>query len=138
MPTKAELEQKIVRLKEENGFLESMAVEKGKQAIEWKEKAEELEKENRKLKLRLSQTGDTLSRLIGENEALKKLKNVHVHNERGAGRKKDSHLEVYLLSCWAKEMTDKEIIGSEYDSFNGKKKVSRASYYRAKKRLCQK
>ena len=56
-------------------------------------------------------------------------------NPFGAGRKRDKHLEVYLLSCWAKEMTDKEIIGSEYDGFDGKKKVARASYYRAKKRL---
>ena len=57
------------------------------------------------------------------------------HNERGAGRKRDKHLEVYLLGCWAKEMTDQEIIGSEYDGYDGKKKVARASYYRAKKRL---
>lgn len=57
------------------------------------------------------------------------------HNEREAGRKRDKHLDVYLLGCWAKEMTDQEIIGSEYDGFNGKKKVARASYYRAKKRL---
>ena len=56
-------------------------------------------------------------------------------NPFGAGRKRDKHLEVYLLSCWAKEMTDQEIIGSEYDGFDGKKKVARASYYRAKKRL---
>lgn len=57
------------------------------------------------------------------------------HNERGAGRKIDKHLEVYLLSCWAKEMKDQEIIGTEYDGFDGKKKVAYASYYRAKKRL---
>lgn len=56
-------------------------------------------------------------------------------NPFGAGRKRDNHLEVYLLGCWAKEMTDQEIIGSEYDGFDGKKKVARASYYRAKKRL---
>ena len=95
----------------------------------------ELEEENRKLQNQLSQTGAALSRVLEENEALKKLKNVHTHNERNAGRKKDTHLEVYLLGCWAKEMTDQEIIGTEYDSFYGKKKVSRASYYRAKKRL---
>ena len=57
------------------------------------------------------------------------------HNERGAGRKIDKYLEVYLLSCWAKEMKDQEIIGTEYDGFDGKKKVAYASYYRAKKRL---
>ena len=60
---------------------------------------------------------------------------IKCKNPFGAGRKKDSQLEVYLLSCWAKKMTDREIIGSEYDTCNGKKKVSRASYYRAKKRL---
>lgn len=131
MPTKAELEQEIKRL-------ERLVEEKHKLGIEWQDKAKELEKENRKLRLELSRAGDTLSRLIGENKALKKLKNVHVHNERNAGRKKDSHLEVYLMSCWAKGMTDQEIIGSEYDSFDGKKKVAYASYYRAKKRLYQK
>lgn len=56
-------------------------------------------------------------------------------NPFGAGRKPDKHLEVYLLGCWAKEMTDQEIIGSEYDGYDGKKTVARASYYRAKKRL---
>lgn len=131
MPTKAELEQEIKRL-------ERLVEEKHKLGIEWQDKARELEKENRKLRLELSKAGDTLSCLSGENKALKKLKNVHVHNERGAGRKKDSHLEVYLMSCWAKGMTDQEIIGSEYDSFDGKKKVAYASYYRAKKRLYQK
>lgn len=131
MPTKAELEQEIKRL-------ERLVEEKHKLGIEWQDKAKELEKENRKLRLELSRAGDTLSCLVGENKALKKLKNVHVHNERGAGRKKDSHLEVYLMSCWAKGMTDQEIIGSEYDSFDGKKKVAHASYYRAKKRLYQK
>ena len=131
MPTKAELEQEIKRL-------ERLVQEKHKLGIEWQDKAKELEKENRKLRLELSKAGDTLSCLVGENKALKKLKNVHVHNERGAGRKKDSHLEVYLMSCWAKGMTDQEIIGSEYDSFDGKKKVAYASYYRAKKRLYQK
>ena len=131
MPTKAELEQEIKRL-------ERLVQEKHKLGIEWQDKAKELEKENRKLRLELSKAGDTLSCLSGENKALKKLKNVHVHNERGAGRKKDSHLEVYLMSCWAKGMTDQEIIGSEYDSFDGKKKVAYASYYRAKKRLYQK
>ena len=131
MPTKAELEQEIKRL-------ERLVEEKHKLGIEWQDKAKELEKENRKLRLELSKAGDTLSCLSGENKALKKLKNVHVHNERGAGRKKDSHLEVYLMSCWAKGMTDQEIIGSEYDSFDGKKKVAYASYYRAKKRLYQK
>lgn len=131
MPTKAELEQEIKRL-------ERLVEEKHKLGIEWQDKAKELEKENRKLRLELSRAGDTLSCLVGENKALKKLKNVHVHNERGAGRKKDSHLEVYLMSCWAKGMTDQEIIGSEYDSFDGKKKVAYASYYRAKKRLYHK
>lgn len=131
MPTKAELEQEIKRL-------ERLVQEKNKLGIEWQDKAKELEKENRKLRLELSKAGDTLSCLVGENKALKKLKNVHVHNERGAGRKKDSHLEVYLMSCWAKGMTDQEIIGSEYDSFDGKKKVAYASYYRAKKRLYHK
>lgn len=57
------------------------------------------------------------------------------NNPFGAGRKTDSHLEVYLLGCWANGMTDQEIIGTEYDGFSGKNKVSRASYYRAKKRL---
>ena len=131
MPTKAELEQEIKRL-------ERLVQEKHKLGIEWQDKAKELEKENRKLRLELSKAGDTLSCLVGENKALKKLKNVHVHNERGAGRKKDSHLEVYLMSCWAKGMTDQEIIGSEYDSFDGKKKVAYASYYIAKKRLYHK
>lgn len=56
-------------------------------------------------------------------------------NPFGAGRKKDRHLEVYLLSCWAKGMPDREIIGSEYQGFDGTKKVSKASYYRAKKRM---
>ena len=110
MPTKAELEQ-------EN---------------------KELKKENNRLKMELSKVGNTLEELIEENKALKKLKNVRIHNARGAGRKKDTHLEVYILECWAKGMTDKEIIGSEYDSFDGKKKVAYASYYRAKKRLYQK
>lgn len=109
MPTKAELEQEI----------------------------KELKKENNRIKMELSKVGNTLEELLEENKALKKLKNVHVHNARGAGRKKDTHLEVYIMSCWAKEMKDNEIIGSEYDSFNGKKKVSRASYYRVKKRLYQ-
>ena len=131
MQTKAELEQEIKRL-------ERLVEEKNKLGIEWKDKAKDLENENRKLRLELSKAGDTLSCLSGENQELKKLKNVHVHNARGAGRKKDTHLEVYILECWAKGMTDKEIIGSEYDSFDGKKKVAYASYYRAKKRLYQK
>lgn len=67
--------------------------------------------------------------------SISRSENKRKHNERGAGRKRDKHLEVYLLGCWAKEMTDQEIIGSEYDGFDGKKKVARASYYRAKKRL---
>lgn len=138
MPTKAELEQKNKELVQEVKRLESLVEEKHKLGIELQDKAKELEKENRKLRLELSKASDTLSCLSGENKALKKLKNVHVHNERNAGRKKDSHLEVYLLSCWGKGMTDKEIIGTEYDSFYGKKKVSRASYYRVKKRLYQK
>ena len=48
---------------------------------------------------------------------------------------KELDLELYLLGCWAKDMTDQEIIDSQYDSFDGKKKVETASYYKAKKRL---
>lgn len=104
---------------------------------ELEQEIKELKKENTRLKMELSKVGNTLEELIEENKALKKLKNVRIHNARGAGRKKDTHLEVYILECWAKGMTDKEIIGSEYDSFDGKKKVAYASYYRAKKRLYQ-
>ena len=104
---------------------------------ELEQENKELKKENNRLKMELSKLGNTLEELLEENKALKKLKNVRIHNARGAGRKKDTHLEVHILACWAKEMKDNEIIGSEYDGFNGKKKVSRASYYRVKKRLYQ-
>lgn len=57
------------------------------------------------------------------------------HNERGAGRKRNAHLEVYLLNCWAKEMRDCEIIGTEYDGFSGKETVNAPSYYRYKRWL---
>lgn len=138
MPTKAELEQEIIKLKADIEALESLVQRKHKLGVEWKDKAKELEKENHKMLRQIIELQNSYGILLDENKGLKKLKNVHVHNERNAGRKKDSHLEVYLMSCWAKGMTDQEIIGSEYDSFDGKKKVAYASYYRAKKRLYQK
>lgn len=79
---------------------------------------------------KLDQYIDKVEELESELSSRKSEKNPF-----GAGRKLDKHLEVYILGCWAKEMTDREIIGSEYDGFDGKKKVARASYYRAKKRL---
>ena len=67
---------------------------------------------------------------------LEELKKRTEKNPFGAGRKKDTALEEYLLECWRQQMKDREIIGSEYKGHDGKKKiVAQASYYRAKKRL---
>ena len=51
MQTKAELEQEIKRL-------ERLVEEKNKLGIEWKDKAKELENENRKLRLEFAKAGE--------------------------------------------------------------------------------
>lgn len=119
----SELRKEIIRLEQER-----------KQYFDAVEEVMNLKSHVKELQLQIDD-------LKGDKEDLQtklsisRSENKRKHNERGAGRKRDKHLEVYLLGCWAKEMTDREIIGSEYDGFDGKKKVARASYYRTKKRL---
>ena len=115
----SELRKEIIRLEQER-----------KQYFDAVEEVMNLKSHVKELQLQIDD-------LKGDKEDLQTELSIYKrkHNERGAGRKRDKHLEVYLLGCWAKEMTDREIIGSEYDGFDGKKKVARASYYRTKKRL---
>lgn len=121
--TKAQL---IERITEQNVYIAELNKKMGEQDKKIKELERKLESEN-------YQNGF----YDGTKEGIERgIKQEREH--RNAGRKQNYHLRTYLLSCWAKEMTDKEIIGSEYDGYNGKEKVTRASYYRAKKELYHK
>ena len=142
-----ELEQRIVDLQIERDDLKiNLQVEKNSRAEE---------KAHYERIIASHENGEILKQAIEDAEEYKicwgrteekldeyiyKVEELETHNKNpfGAGRKTDKHLEVYLLNCWAREMTDQEIIGSEYQGFDGVKKVARASYYRAKKRLLKK
>lgn len=87
------------------------------------------------LQAQLEKKNDKIHILSTELDTLRLRTQKPKHNERNAGRKKNAHLEVYLLNCWAKEMRDCEIIGTEYDGFDGKQKVNAPTYYRYKRLL---
>ena len=78
--------------------------------------------------------GDAERELLTCERRLEELEACY-KNPFGAGRKKDQYLEMYGWDCWDKGMSDSEIIGSTYFSYGEYKKVARATYYRAKKRL---